>query len=243
MARPFMIWGREEPGGGGSGEKRYIEIPDGKWVAAMTEPTTKYRGNEERTSVVGVELFSKGVVRYIMRDSDVARDYLVVADQPFGVVWVFGEYGLFHPARQIHKGELGRKPGVSRKPRFVQTPQKPRHPARAWCCMTELAGIVGIPCREVLKFYQRFSRLESIDRSFAVRPGVHCLMAAKEAELTNEPLSVLGLGTKDFDNIWVPASWAMTVLYLHQFGYVPPPLLPSQVAQPAVVASALAEVR
>jgi len=220
-----MIWGREESSGGKLG---FIPISDGMWVAEMTEYTLKYRDGVD-VFVVGLKLFKKGVTRYLLRDyllrgSDVAQDYAVVSDQPFGVVELLQcmEAGNFSPARQIHKGELGRGPGVPRKPRFVQTTLLTGKPKAARCRMTELAEIVGMPCQEVVKFYSKFGRLEPIAASFPIGPGVECRVADKETDLVDPTArSTLGACRGEFDRIWVPASWAMTVLYCHQFGYKP----------------------
>ena len=265
-----------------------VVIPDGMWVAPMLEQHSncwrtfipgigKVRPSltMDDDFVVGVTLGKERTTRcYLVREnrgetnggSSSIRDFLAVAAQPFGVVNYYDasqeRWGRFTPARQIHKGELGRKPGVTRKPRFVQTRQDSSQPAVAWARLTDLAAIVEMAPRDVLARYFPFVPRTRGDTN--PRNQLRTVIADNEAEVTSMTMgmslyspALIGPQTEEsefiysaemrqrypqlatrrrthwdrswadthleFERIWVSASWAMTVLYLHQFGHTPEP--------------------
>lgn len=268
------------------GQPERVVIPDGKWVAQMHEESWncwrdtpppgvfgkfKKEIKVDKDLIVGIDLSEKGAKRYLVHNhhgeigggSHISRDYLVVSDKPFGIVHISKDvdekWGRFHPARQIHKGELGRKPGVS-KPRFAQKIRQAGQSAESWCRLAELAEIMGMESRNVLGSYFSFAPIMKDANPYL---SLSALVANDESELfeddkvmtmvlqspervgsvedDDEFLLSLRLRKRypqfaerrrqhfvrswqdsrlEFEKLWVRASWAMTALYLHQFGYV-----------------------
>lgn len=273
MAKRFTV--EEYAGQDQSGRpiKRQVAIPDGKWVVHASTAFSKeemwddsVEGNptctvEERTRrVVGPEPGQKYALdrrhsRRHWRDGSSVYGSsfcLLVGDQPFGVVLEKKEDGQrveglwFSCARQIHKGELGRRPQITR-PQFAREapredipevsnltgkPIRQRDRRRGkygWARLADVAALVGMTPEEMVRRYFAFTDAEHprLQVLFGTREQIHGQRIPWDSWTTFYELGLPQLFDCDPSTIWIRQGFANVVLYLHHFGYIPP--LPQEV--------------
>ncbi len=251
---------------------RDVEIPDGKWVAHASISFVHeeewdldeeddlgdhlYVCEEHRHQIVG----SAPQGRYVLsryhntrhynngRSSSGSTDFFLVGDQPFGVIYEEKENGQrtgglwFSCARQVHKGELGRRPPIQR-PQFAREappefPQeisgitgKPIHQRdrkrgkHGWARLADVAALVHMTPEEVARRYFAFTHAE--------HPALQVLFASQREQIHGQPVprnSWITFHEHDlprlFDRnpaeIWIRQGFANVVLYLHHLGHTPP---------------------
>lgn len=179
---------------------------------------------------------------------------LLVGDQPFGVITEEEREGsdpldhgglYFHCARQIHKGELGRRPQIVR-PQFVReapdhfmgeegrdgqpiTARNLRRGKKGWAQLQEVAELVGMDPEEMVRRYYLFTD-ESAPRLQIMRGGPEVIVGRKirrdEVEVFYPHAFAELFG--DPRQIWIRQGFALTILYLKYFGYEP--VLPEEKA-------------
>ena len=179
-------------GGNGHGDTfKKMEVPDGKWLTKVKcgsgwlpqvednrLPSNKRPLPLWRSSwvyILGVEEREAEVLpcwdaRTVAPGhySDVSQEWWVIADKPFVVVY-YHDKSLdfprhFQAARQVHKGELGRRPEMTRKPTVVPSgfahpkdcPAQPR-PNLNWVRLEELAEIIWMNPVDVMAKLAGFS--------------------------------------------------------------------------------------
>ena len=254
--------------------KRPVEVADGLWVAhssySFSEEGEWYyddRGDRDhywsetnvRTDQVVGPTPERRIQTHSHRYSEnydnshtasSSRSLVLVGQQPFGLIrryefngQQFGGY-WFDCARQVHSGQLGRRPQIAR-PQFARETyryhaERPLNcfdkPIRArdarrgkigWARLVDVAELVGMPPVEVVLRYFLFTDMEQpqlhvvmaddrrqIHGQLVGRDRIEKLAAADLPELFRRPL----------DHIWVRQGFAMTVLYLHHFGPAPEPI-------------------
>ncbi len=168
-------------------------------------------------------------------------DLLAVSPVPFGIVETFfigrEEHEQWHrrfwSARQIHKGELGQKPLLPKTPEFFRTPWKARSDIigggsqvrgwSSWTWLSQVAQIVGMEPYEVLHNFFWFSKTHRIgpDPMLTLDTAEFRAGAALPWEtITQQTINSDSVRVHaGYEVFCVPASWAMTVLYLHHFGW------------------------
>jgi hypothetical protein len=175
-----------------------------------------------------------------------SQTVVLAGDQPFGVISERHEDGqpigglYFTCARQVHKGELGRRPKIARPqfareaPRSVQDisgytgkPVKARNKRRGkigWARLTDVARMVELPPEEVVRRFFRFTHAEE--------PALHALLAEDRDQIHSQKIeynswevfhweNLPALFDRSPETIWVRKGWVMVVLYLHHFGHIP----------------------
>ena len=157
----------------------------------------------------------------------------------------------FHCARQVHKGELGRRPEIAR-PAFARqgrgdilypkehnayraefgappvSRRDMRRGKKGWARLTDVARIVGMSPEEVVSRYFLFTHAEypMLDVLFRERrEDIHCQVLPYDAvERFGSSDVVQRLFCRpDFAHAWIRQGFALTVLYLSRFGHVPDP--------------------
>jgi len=176
------------------------------------------------------------------RTVDSGRRLAFASDQPFGVItWktvdgqrVGGEY--FYCARQVHRGELGRRPQIKR-PQFArQAPEFPpfeagtrqrdrRRGKVGWARLADVAKLAGMnACEMVERFFpftdKRQPKLHVLTERD--REHIHCqqLLSGAWQTVSFGELPEL-FGDHDMSRMWIRAGFAATVLYLRSLGYTP----------------------
>lgn len=171
---------------------------------------------------------------------------LLVGDQPFGVITEEREGsdpldrgGLyFSCARQIHKGELGWRPQINR-PLFLReapdhfmgtenrdgqpiAPRNLRRGKKGWAQLSEVAALVGMTEEEMVRRYFLFTDAGA-PRLQVMRGGPEVIVGRKirrdEVEVFYPDTFAELFG--DLRQIWIRQGFALTVLYLKYFGYIP----------------------
>lgn len=253
------------PFAGGQVETRDVVVPDGKWVVEVrTSMDEQVNRNWEDGSFEGVDVWEKkfSVVGwklynpYTLAQSSSHKEdenhrsavYMLVADEPFGVITEELENGVrtgglhFSCARQVHKGELARRPQITR-PQFVRgtfdgineisgrtnepiPPRDRRRGKHGWARLSDVAELVGMSRGEMLSRYFAFTHAESpwLDVIIGGRGDIHGRkIAPGQIKSYNNPASheawAYELMTQE---VWIRQGFALTILYLHYLGYVPP---------------------
>ncbi len=195
----------------------------------------------------------------------IEQTWTLVADRPFVAVhfrdhdeWK-GDLAKLHrrmtTARQMHKGELGQRPELVRKPKTIQSlipdpdkghwnnsdPNDPEyiHPNLNWVELSELVEIVELNAEEIIRGFAGFSpstyytpnvpllrgmlRQEDMVRVYVDDvPKSFCGGEIQWGNNNAVPLTSLQQVTNRNDGkVWVPQSFAYTVIRLVQFGYRP----------------------
>lgn len=261
------------PFSGGEVETRDVVIPEHWWVLQVGthfhEEVT--RGNleweddevecqESGYKVVGWQQIDRHVLNRVQSDRrwnnghsrSRSAMYLLAADEPFGVIreeredgkLVDGQY--FVCARQIHKGELGRRPQIAR-PKFVReaadhfmgtenrdgqpiAPRNLRRGKKGWARLSEVAKLVGMIPEELIWRYLAFTDCEGPELQviFGGREKIagQKLQPGQITRFNEEQLPALFY--HDPTEIWIRQGFALTILYLKHFGYEP--VLPEEKA-------------
>jgi hypothetical protein len=159
---------------------------------------------------------------------------LVVSEQPFGIVRWQTEYNdvmsgrYFICARQIHKGEMGAKPQIKR-PKFARQASEPyrighqkKVRQHGWARLTDVATLAGMKPLEMLETYFQFTHAEnpSLDVTFGKYDEIHGQSVPREKIVQYGYDVVRSLDLND-PLVWVRQGFAVTVLYLRHFGYMP----------------------
>lgn len=178
-------------------------------------------------------------------------DFFLVGDKPFGVVVEKKETTQsigkpetvqrgfwFTCARQVHKGELGHRPPITR-PQFAhEAPDLPaansegkpisardrRRGKRGWARLTDVAKLIGKEPEETICRYFPFTDTDS--------PALQVLFAHKREEIhgqlipygswqTFKLVDIPRLFDRDPAIIWIRQGFANVILYLHYFGHLP----------------------
>lgn len=259
----------------GKDEYREVMIPDGKWLVFAAsfyyedieyedvdrpEEFPGYHSSEDSSfTVVG----SEPRERYRLSLSSDRRNFVggyhrsrgtsfyLVGDEPLGVILekkVDGERvgGFwFSCARQVHKGELGRRP-VIKRPQFARPtyeipldqnshltgkPIRVRDRRRGkvgWARLTEVARLAGLSSEELVRRYFDFTDAELPRLQVllaADRNKIHCQQVHHGAWQKFGLADLPALFDRDPETIWIRQGFALTVLYLQYLGYVPTPAL------------------
>ncbi|MFC1787715.1 hypothetical protein ACFLZY_00650 [Patescibacteria group bacterium] len=248
--------------------KTTMTIPDGQWVVlgvySFSETERSWEDDCEgeeycyhrssRFEIVGAEprriLMDQSRSNKHYHNDSFSRTsavYAFVGDEPFGVVTWQIENGAeggwyFTCARQIHKGELGRRPEMVR-PQFAREaplvfpdeegqvspitgkPIKARDRRRGktgWARLRDLSYVTDLDPRELVERYFDFTHSEY--------PALQVLFATSREEIHGQEVKYNSWQTfradqldelfeHDLTTIWVRKGWASVVLYLHHFGY------------------------
>jgi hypothetical protein len=274
MAKQFSV--KELVGSDEQGRPvhREVTIPDGKWVlwvSTRSEGSDNYdfesedvwsETREDWYLVVGP---APGT-RYTLDRSRYSRfwdyggaysrssHYCLVGDEPFGAIIEVKEDGQragglwFSCARQIHKGELGRRPQIVR-PQFArQAPPdmaevsplteraiKARDRKRGkhgWAQLIELAGLVRMDPEELVRRYFDFAdaKYGALQVLFAERrEQIHGQRVEWNSWQKFREEDLPRLFDRDPSTIWVRQGFSLAVLYLQAFGHIPS--LPQEAAK------------
>lgn len=170
-----------------------------------------------------------------------------MCDRPFGAIFerkVNGmrEGGLsFVCARQVHKGELGRRPQIERL-RFVREIPRQQMPdvspvtglaikardrkrgKHGWARLSDVAQLADMPAVEMLERFWPFTHCEE--------PRLDVIIADDEQDLRTK--AIIGASIRltsqdrlttrcgsDAQVVWIRQGLALTILYLRHFGYTP----------------------
>lgn len=179
---------------------------------------------------------------------------LLVGDQPFGVITDVGEDNAssntggryFSCARQIHKGELGRRPQITR-PQFVREafagmsevsgrtgepiPNRDRRRGKkGWARLAEVAALVGMSSEEMAWRYFAFTDAEcpELPVIFGSREQIAGQKIRPEQLARFREDNLPQLFYHDPQEVWIRQGFALTILYLKHFGYEP--VLPEEKA-------------
>lgn len=175
------------------------------------------------------------------------RDVLLVSSEPFGVISWHEEDGeldggkYFRPARQIHKGELGRGPEAPmplfarEAPSTVTEWTSPRDRKRGyigWARLTEVAAVAKLEPHQVILDYWDFvdargsTKLDVVIafsrdqiHKKAVSPDIRVRFTRQQVE------ELVAAGNTQWHDFWIRRGFARTVLMLRYFGYTPQPEL------------------
>lgn len=185
----------------------------------------------------------------------IEQDWKLVSDKPFVVVHFrdHNECRKDSPnphremtaSRQVHKGELGRRPELLRKPRILvsEIPDPDNSylipPNLNWVELAELADIMSIEPEDIIRGFAGFSpstfyepnvpllhkmlRREDITRVYVgdvpqIFCGGECLWGGESAIALS---SLQRLIDWNGGKVWIPQSFAYQVIRLTQFGYRP----------------------
>ena len=219
-----------------------VTIPEGKWVVKVQRLTetllpedgeddleyadTRLSANRFWYKLIGIE---EGIVeRYRTKyrwnsdnESEIDHEqFVLVADQPFGVITNNARGQGFRYTRQIIQARpKGRPPLPLRNLHFRKGPQGW---GWRWVRLIELASLLNQPPHKVWNGFCDFN-----DRTNGLKflCGQDLVREAREHEGYLMPLLHLlkhyQMSEADIANIWVPAGWAMSVLYLLYWGYRP----------------------
>jgi hypothetical protein len=193
----------------------------------------------------------------------IERDVRLVSFKPFVVVRVtepdeyydYARYG-FVAARQVHGGQLGRKPYLTRLPEVAASSM--RDPAIGdhnrtlnWVQLSELAEITGITAADIIRDYAPFSPSTAYESNVPLASGNYKLWTQPDirrvytdAELPqgycghetawggNNAITLDEIAdTMWTKGLWVPQSFANRVIRLVSFGYRPGCPLPEALCQ------------
>lgn len=210
-----------------------VTIPDGKWVASAK---TWSRWDREADVDVGttyktIERISdrrfpvRNYVTRTWRDNDkIGRDSLIVSGEPFAVVTYSGRQTrpsrpIFEVSRQVHKGELGKKPDIAKPPCVLWPSNDGR--TSGWVRLTDLAKVTGKRPKWLLHQFYAFGNNDDASMDFIftnnredIANGAVCAerILFWDARITDGIYD-------DIDKVWVRRGWANTVLYLLSFGW------------------------
>ncbi len=219
--------------------KSSLVISEGWWVAETSYSLWDERGygpddqdwsnREERGyDLVGVS----EVVKFVTtehhdtgsdgwtRTRNLHQTHRLVAPDAFGVIeWrrlddklVDGLY--FRSARQVHKGELGRLPEFPRPRRQMRVKDRVGH---EWVNLLEVAELVGERWITLLRRFFPFTNDQSpvLMTQFGTREG----MLGPHLGDPQRFFSIDEVPARDPAMVWITKGLAMTILYLHHFGY------------------------
>ncbi len=267
MAKQFVIQefaGRDERG---QVVYREVEIPDGQWIvfaSSFISEEVEYRN--ENPDLNSSEVRSYTIVgpapqmRYIHDRSSNRRDYSngfhrsrygcswLVGAEPFGIICDKKENGRrvgelwFSCARQVHKGELGRRPVIARpqfaRPAFEFSTEKlspvtgkpfkardRRRGKEGWARLTDVAELAHLAPKELVRRYFDFADHGGpcLQVLFAARrEEIHCQAVRHGSWQTFGLDDLPALFDRDPSTIWIRQGFALAVLYMRSFGYVPP---------------------
>ncbi|MFH1620824.1 MAG: hypothetical protein ABIB04_01935 [Patescibacteria group bacterium] len=267
MAKQFVIQEYVIRDDRGKKTHRDVVIPDDKWVVFASSHLSEERWYADDTCSPDEHSWREGTytvigdkpnIRYVLDSYSSRRhysngshcsrstSYYLVGDVPFGVILEKKEDGerdgglWFSCARQVHKGELGRRPIITR-PQFAretfesipeispitEKPIRPRDQKRGkvgWTRLREVAGIAGMKPEELVHRYFDFTDAE--------RPRLCVLFAKDRTEIHCRPVpwrswqefsleNLPALFDRDPDTIWIRQGFALAVLYMHSLGYCP----------------------
>ncbi len=264
----------ELDGSDGRGNRltRTVEVPDGKWVVSTGsswfsegsygEDDDEGWSESERTDLV---IVGPAPAQHVRERSSCSAPYngstysssgssfsTYVGDEPFGIIATTVANGqaaggaYFHCARQVHKGELGRRPEIAR-PQFARLsrnyddeylawrseqghPPVSRRDQRrghvGWARLTDVARIVRMSPEEVVSRHFLFTHAEHpmLDVLFRERrEDIHCQVLPYDAveRFSSSDVGQRLFGRLDFAHAWIRQGFALTVLYLRHFGHVP----------------------
>lgn len=222
-------------------DSRYEE----NWLYEIVGPKPMSAHVLERTGSGG--RYSEGGRSWCYRSH-----HLLVGDAPFGLILITEENGKrspylsFEPARQVHKGELGRYPEYPR-PEYAREGRdadelawknenlpegvKPytrrnlrRHHAR-WARLVDVAALIGVPPEYLVRAFYPFadSRGYGLPVLFAEkREEIHGQILPYRSEKRFTELDFPALFDRNPETIWVRQGFAKTVLCMVALGYVPP---------------------
>lgn len=228
----------------GTPDESCIEVPEGKWVAcALSQRWASELGgkppavkHERRWTIAGPDPAKKHVRQsgegFPKGANYRSAEWQFVSDKPFGIIEerrqndkrVGGLY--FSCARQIHKGELGRKPELPRLPRFArEAPDREGH-RHGWARFSEVSEIVGM---KPIEFICRFAPFADVDDGSTLdfiqacdRSEIHGKrMQPQKTSFYHLGDMIVRWGLSP-DEVWIREGFAKTVLYLNLFGYIPP---------------------
>jgi hypothetical protein len=199
--------------------------------------------NSWEYEVIGTNNFKRHILDYHSRGgyshgykSSWARS-LIVSDSPFGIVCWQSEYNqdgwgrYFTVARQIHKGDLGTKPQIER-PKFARQSSEPHgfgHQKKVhqhgWARLMDVARLAHMERHEMLRLYFAFTHAECphLDVIIAqTREAIHsqCIPHNHVLHYGWDKLVEM-FDTHNQSDIWIRQGFAVTLLYLRHFGYVP----------------------
>lgn len=246
--------------GCGKKKEREVVVPDGKWVLpASYYSFIEYEdGGGEISDCRDYSLIGPAPSERLICDRD-HRDQswdtgwsssrsehaLLVGDQPFGAIFEEKRDGMrsgglyFSCARQVHKGELGRRPQIAR-PKFareaplstaeVSTLTEKPIPARdrrrgeiGWACVADVARLVNREPQRMMEEFFVFTHAENpalqvlADRAFAEVNGKRVALGSwwnvRESDLPDF------FTVHNPSRMWIRKGFAMTILYLNHFGY------------------------
>ncbi len=235
-------------------------IPDGKWVVSASSYLSRDQGDEyieeRRTSVVGPRPEHRYNIYVTRGQTTSVTHYYLVGDAPFGVIReqrVFGKRdgGLyFSCARQVHKGELGRRPQIVR-PQFVREDPgrdleavsgngnriKARDRRRGkfgWARLTDVAALIKMNEGELLQRYIDFSHAEHVELPVIFADTAEEIRGKRISGFIpkDAPRQIQCFGSwqmeelltrvgRDASKVWIRQGFALTVLYLHHLGHIP----------------------
>jgi hypothetical protein len=169
--------------------------------------------------------------------------WLHVSRRPFGIVSTPTKDGeprgtgrFFTPARQIHKGEVGRKIPVN-MPKVVRTPRDPNidegyaysQKTVGWVRLDELARKAWLFETELLERFYPFNDFISALFPMVIATteedfeGRIVRYPQRRDVLLSEAIKLVN--THPTGWVWVRASWAATVLRLRSLRYQPEPVV------------------
>lgn len=248
--------------------KSRTQVEDGLWVAHVTTGhmlldewddddtgAQHYSEREEyRYRIIGPEPHDRHVLeasnsrhtRSGLRSSQGSCSIALVGKQSFGAILFTTSDGVEAPglhfvcSRQVHKGELGRRPEIKR-PRFAreapvsdaevsfrtERPIRRRDQRRGqvgWARLEEAAQLIGMKPEELVRRYFRFTHAE--------HPALEVRWADGFAEINRQPAkpterfgpsALDALFARGLGKAWIRKGFACTALYLHHLGHVPEP--------------------
>lgn len=210
-----------------------ILVPDGKWVIVATrrfdaggDPLAGWEPDFEIFGPRPQEILLQEDRVTLIGARDVSETRLLVGSEPFGII--NREFGRvwFEPARQIHKGQLGKRPPLPkleiiretegrRKGRAVQNPA-------GWVRVNDVAQLIGMTPLEMLLTYYDF---DDAGRPVWINEGTPEQIRESNVPCAHFPGSgVVGDVLEEIEEngrgeAWIRLGFARTILYLHRFGW------------------------
>lgn len=206
-------------------ETPYV-VPNGKWVAEYNYGNPIGPGRE-------------AIQEIVLETHGFQQSVLLVSDQPFGYV-VTGDGGrrCLYPARQIHKGELGRGPEVARLsyvrqafPEGTKGSVRGAHQRRrgyGWTRLGDLVKATGLSAGDIMAGYGKFAGRPHYQAGLPVGTLFDIVVTNDEAEISGREPTITTLEMSEYtttrlddppESVWVRRGFATTVLRLQALGY------------------------
>lgn len=172
-----------------------------------------------------------------------SRTALLVSREPFGAISWSEEDGklssgkYFRPARQVHRGELGRFPAIS-TPRWAReappetsefTSKRDRKRSHiGWVRLIDVSVMTGLSMEEMILRYWPFVDGREFETKLDLVVGewgqIHKQVPTDEMRrrLTRAEVEAMFVSYDvKLSKLWIRRGLARTILMLHKFGYVP----------------------